>query len=91
MDWNTFYRDLKEQPFITPLLEIYYKFMGIRRYEHMPFYLYPAAKQWISYEDTILTFFDWLIDAHEDARNDGDKNRSFYSRSIYFMENYLRW
>lgn len=44
----------------------------------MPFYFYPQAKQWISFEDTILTFVDWLVDAHEDSRNTSDKDRSFY-------------
>ena len=76
----------------SPILGLYYKFMSIKRYEHMPFYFYPAAKSWISFEDTFITFLDWLVDAHEQERNfDGDRNRSFYQRSIYFYENYLRY
>jgi len=57
----------------------------------MPFYIYPHAKKWISFEDTLLTFVDWAIDAHEDSRNKSDKNRSFYQRASYFYYNYLRW
>lgn len=57
----------------------------------MPFYFYPAAKSWISFEDTFLTFVDWTIDAHEENRNINDRNRSFYQRSVYFYSNYLRW
>ena len=52
--------------------------MGIKRYDHMPFYFYPAAKSWISYEDTFLTFIDWLVDAHEVERNRSDAKRTFY-------------
>ena len=65
--------------------------MSIKRYDHMPFYFYPYAKQWISFEDTFITFLDWLVDAHEQERNTADTNRSFYQRSIYFMDNYLRY
>jgi ABC-type transport system involved in Fe-S cluster assembly fused permease/ATPase subunit len=65
--------------------------MNIKRYEHMPFYLYPAAKSWISWEDTVITFLDWLVDAHEHERNNADNNRSFYQRSLYVYENFLRY
>ena len=91
MDWQSFLRDAKEQSIISPILVLYYKFMNIKRYDHMPFYFYPAAKSWISFEDTFITFCDWLVDAHEDSRNKADKNRNFYQRSVYFYENYLRW
>ena len=57
----------------------------------MPFYIYPTAKAWISFEDTFITFLDWLVDAHEVERNDADKNRSFYQRAAYVMDNYLRY
>lgn len=57
----------------------------------MPFYIYPSAKSWISYEDTIITFLDWLVDAHELERNKEDKNRTFYQRSLYVYENFLRY
>ena len=91
MDLQNFLRDFKEQPFTLPVLNLYNKFMGIKRYDHMPFYFYPQAKSWISFEDTIITFVDWLIDAHEDARNTADRNRSFYQRSVYFYQNFFRW
>src|SRR5580693_8021408 len=91
MDWTSAIRDFQERPFIAPVLGLYNRFMNIKRYDKMPFYIYPAAKSWISFEDTILTFVDWAIDAHEDSRNKSDKNRSFYQRSAYFYSNYLRW
>jgi len=73
------------------LLGLYFNFMNIKRYEHMPFYIYPSAKSWISFEDTIITFIDWAVDAHELERNKEDKNRSFYQRSLYVYENFLRY
>lgn len=91
MDWNSIVRDLCEQPASGALLGLYYKFMDIKRYENMPFYIYPSAKSWISFEDSILTFIDWFVDAHELERNTGDKGRSFYQRSSYVIENYLRY
>ena len=91
MDWNSLVRDLTEQPLATPLIGLYYNFMNIKRYEHMPFYIYPSAKSWISFEDTILTFIDWFVDAHELERNTADKGRSFYQRSLYVYENFLRY
>ncbi len=91
MDWHSLWRDFSEQPLASPLLGLYYNFMDIKRYEHMPFYIYPSAKSWISFEDTILTFLDWAVDAHELERNKADKNRSFYQRSIYVYENFLRY
>lgn len=44
MDWNTIIRDFKDQPFLAPVFNLYYRWMDIKRYDHMPFYLYPAAK-----------------------------------------------
>ena len=73
------------------MLGLYHNFMNIKRYEHMPFYIYPSAKSWISFEDTIITFIDWAVDAHELERNREDKNRSFYQRSLYAYENFLRY
>ena len=73
------------------MLGLYFNFMNIKRYEHMPFYIYPSAKSWISFEDTIITFIDWAVDAHELERNKEDKNRSFYQRSLYVYENFLRY
>ena len=57
----------------------------------MPFYIYPSAKSWISFEDTIITFLDWMVDAHELERNTADKGRSFYQRSLYVYENFMRY
>jgi hypothetical protein len=91
MDWKSIVNDLCEQPASSALLGLYYNFMNIKRYEHMPFYIYPSAKSWISFEDTILTFIDWFVDAHELERNTGDKGRSFYQRSSYVLDNYLRY
>ena len=34
---------------------------------------------------------DWAVDAHEEARNNADSNRNFYSRSIYVLNNFLRY
>jgi hypothetical protein len=78
MDWQSIIRDVGEQPLAAPLLGLYYNFMNIKRYEHMPFYIYPASRSWISFEDTIITFLDWMVDAHELERNKHDTNRTFY-------------
>lgn len=91
LDWETFWRDFENQPLLSPVLNLYYKFMDIKRYDHFPFYIYPQAKQWISFEDTFITFLDYLCDAHEQERNTEDKNRSFYQRASYVMQNYLRY
>ena len=74
------------------MLGLYYNFMNIKRYDKMPFYIYPSAKSWISFEDTFLTFLDWAVDAHELERNTADKNRSFYDRKHYYLyDNFLRY
>lgn len=52
--------------------------MNIKRYDRMPFYIAPAAGKVVNYEDMILGYVDWLVDAHEEARNTEDRNRSFY-------------
>lgn len=65
--------------------------MNIKRHDHFPFYIYPQAKSWISFEDTIITFIDWLIDAHEQERNKSDVHRSFYQRCVYVSSNFLRY
>lgn len=65
--------------------------MDIKRYEHFPFYIYPQVKSWISFEDTIITFLDYMVDAHEQERNRADNHRSFYQRSIYVWDNFLRY
>ena len=42
-------------------------------------------------QDKILNYVDWCVDAHEDARNTNDKNKTFYMRAIYLFDNYLRY
>ena len=84
-------RDFEHQPLLNPLFNLYYRFMSIRRYDHMPFYFYPHAQKWIGFEDTIITFLDWMVDAHEQERNTSDSTRTFYQRSIYVTENFLRY
>ena len=77
-DWDTFTRDACERPLAAPLFSLYSSFMNIKRYDHAPYYIYPYAQKWIGGEDTILTFLDWMVDAHESERNRNDINRSFY-------------
>lgn len=57
----------------------------------MPYYFYPRAKQLISFEDHIINFLDFAVDAHEENRNTEDRNRNFYSRSVYLYNNFLRY
>jgi hypothetical protein len=76
---------------LSPVLNLYYQFMNIKRYDRFPFYIYPAAKSWISYEDTFITFIDWMVDAHELERNKADNKRTFYQRASYSLENYFRY
>ena len=91
MDWETIWRNFTEMPLLTPVLNLYYRFMDIKRHDRFPFYIYPQAKQWISFEDTVINFIDWLVDAHEQERNNADFNRSFYQRATYVYENFLRY
>jgi hypothetical protein len=52
--------------------------MNIKRYDRMPFYIAPAAGKVVNYEDKLINLLDWAVDAHEEARNKEDRNRSFY-------------
>ena len=90
-DWETLYRDFWNRPLLTPFLAIYSQFMNIRRYDRMPFYFAPVGTQVVDYEDKILHYMDFLVDAHEEARNPGDKNRNFYQRTNYVIRNFLRY
>lgn len=65
--------------------------MGIKRYEHMPFYFYPSGVSVVSLEDKLLNYIDWAVDAHEEARNTADSNKTFYMRAVYLYDNYLRY
>ena len=51
----------------------------------------PVAEDIVSFEDEIISFLDWLVDAHEENRNTADTNHNFYSRSVYVYNNYLRY
>ena len=65
--------------------------MDIRRYDRMPFYFAPVGTHVVNYEDKFLNYLDWLVDAHEDARNDADTNRNFYQRATYVWQNFHRY
>ena len=76
--WTALKRDLQERPLFYPLFNLYHSFMGIRRYDRMPYYIAPAAGKVVDYENLFIDYLDWLCDAHEEARNTEDRNRSFY-------------
>ena len=65
--------------------------MDIKRYEHMPFYFYPQGVNIVSVQDKFINIIDWTVDAHEEARNPHDKNRSFYARSVFVYKNFMRY
>jgi hypothetical protein len=65
--------------------------MGIKRYDHMPFYFYPQGQAVVSFEDSVLKFMDHLVDAHELERNKSDANKSFYYRANYVARNFHRY
>ena len=90
-DWQTLYRDFWNRPLGTPFLAIYSQIMNIRRYDKMPFYFAPVGTHVVDYEDKIINFVDYLVDAHEEARNPMDKNRNFYQRTNYVIRNFLRY
>ena len=73
------------------MLAIYTAFMNIKRYDRMPFYFAPIGTKVVSFEDGIIKKLDYLIDAHEEPRNPGDRNRNFYERSNYVFRNYFRY
>ena len=64
--------------------------MNIKRYEHFPFYIYPSSKKVVGFEDSVLKFLDFLVDAHELERNKSDIGKSFYYRAHYTMYNFHR-
>ena len=65
--------------------------MDIKRYDRMPFYIAPAAGKVVNYEDKLINYLDWTVDAHEEARNKEDANRNFYQRTLYVFNNFLRY
>lgn len=90
-DVQTWWRDFQEHSFIHPFMTVYMNFMNIQRYEHMPFYFYPYGQSVVSFEDGILKFIDFAVDAHELERNKTDFNKNFYQRSRYVAHNFHRY
>ena len=92
-DWSfeTLYRDFGNRPIGYPLLKLYDSFMSIKRYDRMPYYIAPVGTHVVDYEDRLLNMVDWMVDAHEEARNTDDKNRNFYQRSVYVLQNFMRY
>jgi len=90
-DFETWWRDFQERPLAFPILSLYMRFMDIQRYEHMPFYFYPVGKGIVSYEDSVLKFIYFLVDAHEIERNKQDFSKTFYSRANYVARNFHRY
>lgn len=90
-NWQTIYKDFWNRPLGYPLLSLYERIMNIRRYDRMPFYFAPIGSGVVNYEDEFLHFLDYVVDAHEEARNPMDKNRNFYQRTAYVWKNFLRY
>ena len=44
-----------------------------------------------TFEDGVIKFTDYLVDAHELERNKADKGKSFYHRTEYVSKNFLRY
>ena len=65
IDWETFWRDFQEKPLLFPLLNVWNKFMGIKRYDKFPFYIYPTSVDVSNFEDKVIKFVDYMVDAHE--------------------------
>ena len=86
-----FKRDIQETTIFFPILKAYQAFLGIRRYEHFPFYIYPQGMGLSSFEDKVIKFMDFLVDAHELERNKTDYGMNFYFRSNYVGTNFLRY
>lgn len=91
LDFTSMWRDFQERPITYPLLSLYMKFLNIQRYEHMPFYFYPYGQKVVGFEDGVLKFIDFLVDAHELERNKQDSNKTFYSRANYVARNFHRY
>ena len=92
-DWTLeqVYRDFWSKPLLYPLLRLYSDFMSIKRYDRMPFYFAPVGGKVVNYENILINYIDWMVDAHEDARKPEDRNRTFYERANYVRQNYLRY
>ena len=91
VDLQALWRDIQEYPANYPFLRVYSAFMGIRRYDKFPFYIYPSSVSISGFEDKVIKFLDYLVDAHEVERNKSDANRTFYQRSNYVLRNFHRY
>jgi len=74
-----------------PLFRSYSWFLNIKRYDSFPFYVQPGVKSVMGFEDTVLTFIDHLVDAHEVERNKADLNKNPYQRNEYVVRNWHRY
>ena len=72
-------------------MNAYNSVLSIQRYEHMPYYFYPSGQSVVGFEDGVLKFLDFLVDAHELERNKSDHNKVFYFRALYVMRNLHRY
>ena len=57
----------------------------------MPFYFYPQGQKVVSFEDGVLKFVDYLVDAHELERNKSDHRKTAYHRADYVYSNFHRY
>ena len=88
-DWETFWRDFQEKPLLSPLLHAYNNFMSIKRYDKFPFYVYPGSVEVSNFEDSVIKFIDYMVDAHELERRKVYFPMSFYNRANYVGRNFL--
>lgn len=90
-NWEAFTRDAQERPLLYPLFRSYSWFLNIKRYDSFPFYVQPGVKNVHNFENTIVTFIDHLVDAHELERNKADRKKNSYQRNEYVLSNWLRY
>ena len=90
-DWESLTRDVQERPLLFPLFKLYSSVLDIRRYDSFPFYVNPGAKKVAGFEDTVIRFLDFLVDAHEIERNKADEHKNQYQRTNYVVRNFHRY
>jgi len=76
---------------LWPLFKVYDTIGYIMRYDRMPFYFAPVGSKVVNYEDEMIKYLDFMVEAHEETRNKDDLNRNMYSRSVYVYNNYMRY
>ena len=74
-----------------PFLRAWSWFLSIKRFDSFPFYIQPGVKSVASFENTVLQFCDYLVDAHELERNKEDNKKSQYNRTEYVARNFHRY